>query len=106
MQGELYQNTFILFTIRTFRLMYNDRCVLCNNKLTNPGSGSVCNDCQDLGNFIAGMFEETKNVLSTVNSPEDEISVKLIRELSFVASTDSFLNAYRRIVEQLRKWRC
>jgi hypothetical protein len=67
----------------------------------NPGSGSVCNDCQDLGNFIAVMFEETKSVLSTVNSPEDEISVKLIRELSFVASTDSFLNAYRRIVELL-----
>ena len=84
-------------------LMYNDRCVLCNNRIMNPdpGSGSVCNDCQDLGGFIAGMFEETKNVLSTVNSPEDEISVKLIRELSFIASTDSFLNAYRRIVELL-----
>jgi ribosomal protein L19 len=67
----------------------------------NPASGSICNDCRDLGDFISGMFEETKNVLSTVNSPEDEISVKLIRELSFVASTDSFLNVYRRIVELL-----
>jgi len=87
----------------TYRLMYNDRCILCNNKIKdlNGGSGSVCSDCQDLGNFIEIMFEETKNILSTVNSPENETSVKLIRELSFIASTDSFLNAYRRIVELL-----
>lgn len=87
----------------TYRLMYNDRCILCNNKIKdlNRGSGGVCSDCQDLGNFIEIMFEETKNILSTVNSPENETSVKLIRELSFIASTDSFLNAYRRIVELL-----
>lgn len=83
--------------------MYNERCILCNSRIINhsPDSGSVCYECRDLGSLISEIFEETKNVLSTVNSPEDQISVKLIRELSFVASTDSFLNAYRRIVELL-----
>ena len=80
--------------------MYSTTCIFCNRKIVGS-STEICNDCLEMGTILAGLLEDSHKILAVEDSPEQRTPVKLLRELSFVAAADSFLNVYKRLIELL-----